>query len=173
MIAALALGILIGVDNLRVSAGLGMLGLESRQRRGLAAAFGLCEALMPLLGLALGRFVRDVGGGVAESAGPMALGAAGFLAIYGALRGRDWVVKGRGRWLLWLLPLVLSADNLLAGASLVSLPVAPVAAALALGVISGLMALAGLALGDFAGRRLPIKAELIGGLLMIGIALAL
>ena len=173
MIAIISLGILVGLDNLRVSTGLGALKLDPRRRWGLVAAFGLCEALMPLLGLALGRSVLAAAGDATKILGPLALGTAGALAIYSALRGREVVLNRPGRWLLWLLPLALSLDNLLAGVSLNALPITPLAAAMMIGAISSLLAMAGLALGDFAGRRLPIKAELVGGLLMIGVAFML
>ncbi len=76
----------------------------------------------------------------------------------------------------WLgLPLSLSLDNLIAGASLglVGFPLLLWVAVI--GSMSALMALAGLRLGSLAVNFLRINTELLGGvaLVCIGLALAL
>jgi putative Mn2+ efflux pump MntP len=170
MIALISLGFLIGLDNLRLSASLGMLVADRQQRWRLAAAFGLCEAIMPLLGLTFGQRLITLGGITAEFVGPIALVLAGLLAIYSALRSQKHAPLASYGWLLWILPLALSLDNLLAGVSLITFPASPVAGAIVIGIISGLLAMAGLWAGAFLNRRLAFKAELIGGLSLIGLA---
>ena len=84
--------------------------------------------------------------------------------------------RGRGRF-GWLLPgepgIALSIDNLAVGFALGTYHVSlPVAAAI-IGTVSVVMSLAGLELGARIGMRAGQRGELVGGLVLIGVGVAI
>jgi putative Mn2+ efflux pump MntP len=169
MLEVAAFGILAGLDNLQVSAALGV----SRPRRGrlfaLAAAFAACEALMPLVGLAAGGTLRRWLPAL-ETAGPVVLLLCGAAILLHALREGDAQDVVEGRWVLGL-PLTLSLDNLFAGVGLGSAGYPVVSSALIVGAISGGMCLAGLFAGAWLRRWVPGRAEVWSGAFLVVLAL--
>ncbi len=169
----LLLGFTLSLDSFRVSLTLGALKLKPWRQAQIALAFGLCDGLAPLVGLLLGQSLVKYIGGWVEYFGPLMLGLYGCYVIYVARRCRDSEAAEQDHWLVFGIPLSLSLDNLVAGTSLglIGFPVALSVAVI--GTMSGLMSLAGLRLGSAAVRYLPVRAELLGGVALICIALAL
>lgn len=169
MLEVAAFGVLAGLDNLQVSAALGM----SRPRRGrllaLAGAFAACEALMPLAGMAAGGALRRALPGV-EAAGSVILLLCGAAILLHALREGDAREVVEGRWILGL-PLTLSLDNLFAGVGLGSAGYPVLTSALIVGAISGLMCVAGLFAGAWLRRWVPGRAEVWSGAFLVALAL--
>lgn len=169
----LLLGFTLSLDSFRVSLSLGAMKLTRARRAQIALAFALCDGLAPLVGLLLGQsLVRYVGAWV-EYLAPLVLGLYGCYVIYVARRCGEGESAEQDHWLVFGIPLSLSLDNLVAGASLglIGFPVA--LSAVVIGAMSGLMSLAGLSLGSAAVRYLPVRAEMLGGVALICIALAL
>jgi putative Mn2+ efflux pump MntP len=164
-----AFGVLAGLDNLHVSAALGV----SRPRRGrllgLAAAFAACEALMPFVGLALGGALRRAAPAL-ETVGPVVLLLCGAAILVNALREGDAHEVVEGRWILGL-PLTLSLDNLFAGVGLGSAGYPVVTSALIVGGISGVMCVAGLFAGGWLRRWVPGRPEVWSGGFLVVLAL--
>lgn len=169
MLEVAAFGLLAGLDNLQVSAALGV----SRPRRGrllgLAAAFAACEALMPLVGLAIGGSLRRAVPAL-EVAGPVVLLLCGAAILLNALREGEAREVVEGRWMLGL-PLTLSLDNLFAGVGLGSAGYPVVASALVVGAISGAMCVAGMFAGGWLRRWVPGRAEVLSGAFLVVLAL--
>lgn len=169
MLEVAAFGILAGLDNLQVSAALGV----SRPRRGrligLAAAFAACEAFMPFVGLAVGGALRRALPAL-ETAGPVVLLLCGAAILVHALREGDAREVVEGRWILGL-PITLSLDNLFAGVGLGSAGYPVLASALIVGAISGAMCLAGLFAGAWLRRWVPGRAEVWSGAFLVVVAL--
>jgi manganese efflux pump family protein len=169
MLEVAAFGVLAGLDNLHVSAALGV----SRPRRGrllaLAAAFAACEALMPFVGLAVGGALRRALPTL-ETAGPIVLLLCGAAILVHALREGDAREVVEGRWMLGL-PLTLSIDNLFAGVGLGSAGYPILASALIVGLISGAMCVAGLFAGAWLRRWVPGRAEVWSGAFLIALAI--
>jgi putative Mn2+ efflux pump MntP len=169
MLEVAAFGILAGLDNLHVSAALGV----SRPRKGrllvLAAAFAACEALMPFVGLALGGALRRALPAL-ETAGPVVLLLCGAAILVHALREGDAREVVEGRWMLGL-PLTLSIDNLFAGVGLGSAGYPVLASAVIVGAISGTMCVAGLFAGAWLRRWVPGRAEVWSGAFLIALAI--
>ena len=169
MLEVAAFGVLAGLDNLQVSAALGL----SRPRRGrllaLAGAFAACEALMPLAGLALGGTLRRAVPGI-EALGSAVLLLCGAAILLHALREGGVRDPVDGGWMLGL-PIPLSMDNLFAGVGLGSAGYPVVSSALLVGLISGAMCLAGLSAGGWLGRRIPGRPELLSGAFLVLLAL--
>jgi putative Mn2+ efflux pump MntP len=165
IVSLLVLGLLAGVDNLQVGAGLGLAGLRPARRLALGAAFMVCETGMPLVGLALGRLVERVAGPWAEGIGTLVLALCGGLIAAAALRshpGNDDQVErfAAGPLALVVLPVSLSFDNLFVGLGLGSLGYPVVLSALAIGGISGGLGCLGLFTGARLRRWLPARAEI-------------
>lgn len=168
--AVFLLGLLVGLDNLQVGAGLGLVRMSAARRWAFAGVFALCETLMPLAGLALGQAARARAGVWADAIGIAVLGLCGLLIVVFALRGGDGESLAQSRLALAGLPLSLSFDNLAAGVGLGSLGFPVVASALILGLVSGSLC----ALGLFAGAQLrrwaPKRAELWSGVYLLALA---
>jgi putative Mn2+ efflux pump MntP len=133
-------------------------------------SFAVCDGLAPLIGLAIGsaivRFVAPWTGWL----GPLVLGGVG---LYTLLVPREEQCQAGEGWLCLGLPLALSLDNLIAGFGLGALGTPVVLAAAVIGLISGLMSLAGLCLSSVVSRVLPTRAEQIGGVALTALALLL
>jgi manganese efflux pump family protein len=169
--AVFLLGLLVGLDNLQVGAGLGLVRMTSARRWAFAGVFAFCETFMPLVGLALGQVARSRAGVWADAIGIGVLALCGLLIIVLSLRGSEDAEELVGsRLALAGLPLSLSFDNLAAGVGLGSLGFPVVASALILGLVSGSLC----ALGLFAGARLrrwvPKRAELWSGVYLLALA---
>jgi manganese efflux pump family protein len=185
MLVALALG----VDNLAVSIGIGVSGVRGAVRVRVAVVFGLFEAGMPLLGMALGRTAAAHLGDAAQWLGGGLLFAVGCYQVIGWLRERrrphasdageptvlgGWVAAGRwGTGRLLVSGLALSIDNLVVGFALGAYHVSLEVAALVIGVVSVAMSLAGLELGAKLGAAFGERGELAGGIVLAGVGIAI
>jgi putative Mn2+ efflux pump MntP len=76
------------------------------------------------------------------------------------------------RWMVLGLPLSLSLDNLVAGTTLGMLGFPMLISVVIIGAMSALFAVVGLRLGTTAVKLLPVRAELIGGVVLICIAIS-
>ena len=168
--ALLVLGLVVGLDNLQVAAALGTAPLRPARRWLLAAAFGVCEGLTPLLGLAWGHLLRRSFEPWLETLTPLVLLVCGAAILIAAFRGDDAGEVSNSRWLLFGLPLSLSFDNLFAGVALGTLGFPVVVSALIVGAISAGMCLLGLYLGQglrrLVRRLVPERVEVLSGLLL-------
>jgi manganese efflux pump family protein len=173
MLALILLGFALGLDSFRVSLGLGSLCPRPARRRRIALAFGLCDGVAPLVGMALGREALRAVGPWTQYLGPLVLAGYGLYALYDARAGAEGEGEAESGWVVWGLPLTLSFDNFAAGVGLGVLEFPALLSAAVIGTISGLMSLAGLRLGKVLGGRLPLRAEMFGGLLLILLAVAL
>ena len=169
----LLLAFVLSLDSFRVSLGLGALKLRPVRQAQLVLAFGLCDGLAPLVGLLIGRSLVRYVGWWTEYFGPLALFAYGVYVIYVAKRSAGKEAKEPDRWIVLGLPLSLSLDNLIAGASLGMVGFPLLLSVAVIGSMSALMSFAGLRLGSVAVNFLRINTELLGGVALVFIALAL
>ncbi|NTV39420.1 MAG: manganese efflux pump [Demequinaceae bacterium] len=143
-----------------------------RQALALALTFGVFQAAMPVIGWALGSALA---GTIVAYDHWVAFG---LLAAIGAKM--MWESRGvtdegheprpaiRTRELL-ILGIATSIDALAVGVSFAFLDVNVVTAAITIGIVTAGLSLLGVWLGHYAGRRLASCAELIGGLVLVGI----
>jgi len=173
MVTLLLLGFALSLDSFRVSLGLGALKLRPLRQFQIVFAFGLCDGLAPLIGLLIGKSLLTYVGAWVEHLGPLLLFAYGVYVIYIAQHYAGREARDTDRWMVLGLPLTLSLDNLVAGTTLgvVGFPL-PLSVAI-IGAMSALMSYAGLLLGSMAVSFFKIRAELVGGVLLIFIALSL
>jgi putative Mn2+ efflux pump MntP len=168
----LILGFVLSLDNFRVSIALGTVPFGLRRAVQVALVFGLWDAIMPLVGLLIGRKIGEAVGDVAELVGAAALGGYGLYLVISALRNPEPEELDHP-WALFGIPFTLSLDNLFAGASLGLLGLAPWLTAAVFGVMTAVMSLVGLQLGRAAARIVRIRSDLVGGVTLIIAAVAL
>ena len=168
----LILGFTLSLDNFRTAIALG--GLQPTWRRSvqLAAMFGLCDGVAPLVGILVGAYWSETIGSTAEYVGAIALGGYGLYLVFRAWRNpaseeldRPWAVFG--------LVVPLSADNIVAGTSLGLLGFSPWLVAPVFGVITALMVLVGLQLGRVTAQFLRIRPDLLTGVALVVMATVL
>jgi len=171
MITLLLLGFALSLDSFRVSVGLGTLKLSRLRQLQIVIAFGVCDALAPLIGLLIGKSLLEFVGPWVEHIGPLLLCAYGVYVIYIAKRCAGTETGETDRWMVLGLPLSLSLDNLIAGTTLGMIGFPILLSVTIIGVMSSLLSFAGLRLGRTAVNLLRIKADLIGGVVLVVIAL--
>ncbi|CAM5267598.1 manganese efflux pump MntP family protein [Streptomyces hirsutus] len=168
----LVLGFVLSLDNFRVSIALGTVPFGLKRAVQVALTFGLWDAIMPLVGLLIGRQIGEFVGGVADLVGAAALGGYGLYLVISALRNPEPDELDHP-WALFGIPLTLSLDNLVAGASLGVLGLSPWFSAAVFGVMTAVMSLIGLRLGRAAARFIRIRSDLLSGVTLIIAAVAL
>jgi putative Mn2+ efflux pump MntP len=137
----------------------------------IALTFGLFQAIMPLLGWALGAQFAAVIAPVDHWLAFGLLLAIGAKMLWEALRDDGSTPAGgrlRVRELL-ILAVATSIDALAVGLSFAFLQVDIVPAVLLIGLVTAALTYVGVVFGHRAGTRWRTPAEVIGGLVLIGI----
>jgi putative Mn2+ efflux pump MntP len=218
VLALILVAISVGVSNLAASIGIGAGGVSAAIRVRVLLTFGLFEAAMPVIGLAIGHDLASDIGREARVTGALLLGAVGAYGI-----GRFVLLRARARkpsdsarsapsdseagsgesggsagsagsagsgegqaagdgasrrrmyqWIkIGVSGFALSLDNLIAGFALGSYQMNLVTGALVFGVVSIVMSLAGLELGAKLGNWAGDGGELIGGVVLVGVGVAI
>jgi manganese efflux pump family protein len=176
MLAPLLVAVSLGLSNFAASVGIGVSGIDARTRLRVGVIFGVFETGMPILGLLLGRNLANTLGHAAHWIGAVLLIATGIYAMVQAIRSRDgntWATPAAQRTgRLLVTGAALSIDNLAVGFALGTFHVNLAMAAIVIGAVSITMSLLGLELGSRLGTRTADQGELIGGLVLIGVGLA-
>lgn len=168
----LVLGFVLSLDNFRVAIAFGTVPFGLKRAVQVALTFGLWDAVMPLVGLLIGRQIGESVGDVAELVGAAALGGYGLYLVISSLRKPEPDELDHP-WALFGIPLTLSLDNLFAGASLGILGLSPWFSAAVFGAMTAVLSLAGLLVGRFAARLIRIRSDLLSGVTLIAAAVAL
>lgn len=164
------IGFILSLDNFRTSLTLGPLRFGWRRNLLAAVVFGAFDALAPLVGLLLADYLRqELAGPVSEIVGPSVIGCYGLYVIVQTIRA-----PGKGdqdyMWTILGLPAPLSLDNLVAGAGLGLAGLSPVVPAVLFGVITFIMSMVGLQIGQEIASRLKIRVQweyVTGGALLL------
>jgi manganese efflux pump family protein len=196
VLALLLVAVALGLSNLAAAIGIGSSSGPGDRVR-VAVVFGVFEAGMPLVGLALGHGVADslghatrwLGGAIlivvggygfvqawraqAQAGAAQARGGSGQLGE--ARGGKAPAAEDGGRRFgrLVLSGLALSIDNLAAGFALGAYHVAIVLAAVLIGCVSAGMSLAGLEIGARLGTAFGRRSEFTAGLVLIAVGAAM
>jgi putative Mn2+ efflux pump MntP len=168
----LILGFTLSLDNFRTAIALGGLRFTWGRSVQVALMFGFWDGVAPLVGILVGHYWSEAIGSTAEYVGAIALGLYGLYLVIRAWRtpapeemDRPWAVFGL------LVP--LSADNVVAGASLGLLGFSPWLAAPIFGAITAVMALVGLQLGRAVAGVIRIRPDLLTGVALVVMATVL
>jgi putative Mn2+ efflux pump MntP len=180
MLALLLVAASLGLSNFAASVGIGVTGIDVRTRLRVGVIFGVFETGMPILGLLLGHSLAATLGQAAHWIGAGLLIATGIYALAQAIRspgsqeGKDKTVEAGlplGRMLIT--GLALSIDNLAVGFALGTYHVSVAVAAIVIGAVSIALSLLGLELGSRIGSRAGDSGELVGGVVLIGVGIAI
>jgi putative Mn2+ efflux pump MntP len=186
VLALLLLAVALGLSNFAAAIGIGVSGVQGRARVRIAVVFGVFEAGVPILGVALGQGLATSLGQATRWLGGGILIVIGVISLISALRGsrglrdsRDQArdrEPGAGQSWGWgrvvASGLALSADNLAAGFALGAYHVGLAAAAAVFGGVSVIMSLAGLELGARLGAGASERCELIASVMLIAVGAA-
>ena len=180
MLALLLVALSLGLSNFAAAIGIGVTGVDAGTRLRVGLIFGIFEAGMPILGLLLGHSLAHPLGSAAHWIGAALLIATGGYAVLQAIRGQAWeehrpaVGANQLRTAQLLVTgIALSIDNLAVGFALGAYHVNLAAAAVIIGAVSVTLSLAGLELGDRLGTKVGERGELIGGLVLIAVGIAI
>jgi putative Mn2+ efflux pump MntP len=179
VLAVLLVALSLGLSNFAASVGIGVAGVSARTRLRIGVIFGLFEAGMPIVGLLLGHSLAGTLGHAARWIGAALLIATGSYALIQAVRSRRTGDAGKqvavdqhtGR--LLVTGLALSIDNLAVGFALGAYHVSLILAAVVIGAVSVALSLIGLELGRRLGARTGRQGELVGGIVLIGVGIAI
>jgi manganese efflux pump family protein len=180
VLTVLLVALSLGLSNFAAAIGIGVTGVDVATRLRVGLIFGIFEAGMPVLGLLIGHSLARTLGGAAHWIGAALLIATGTYAAVQAVRSpqrqRDQPAaeatqQRTGR--LLITGAALSIDNLAVGFALGAYHVNVAVAAIIIGAVSVTLSLAGLELGDRLGTRLGERGELLGGLVLIAVGIAI
>jgi len=172
----LVIAVGLGMDALSVAIGVGAAArkISAAPVLRMSLSFGLFQFFMPLIGWAAGRTVADLIAGYDHWVAFLLLAGVGGKMIWESFHERDGSVRSndptRGMTLL-LLSVATSIDALAVGLSLALLNIPILGASILIGVVCFLMTASGMVFGRKLGGILGRRAELIGGLVLIGIGI--
>lgn len=177
MLLLLLASVAMGLSNFAGAIAIGSSGVDNRTRIRVGVVFGIFEAGMPLVGLAVGHGVAADVGRASRWLATALLVAIGTYQIVQAVRSTvddspEASSATRLRRLV-LTGLALSMDNLAIGFALGAYHVNVALAILVIAVISVGMSLIGLELGARIGTRIGARGEMLGGLLLIAVGAAI
>jgi manganese efflux pump family protein len=175
LVGLLLVSVSVGLSNFAGAIGIGLSGIDARTRIRVGIAFGLFEAVMPIIGLLVGQAVAGYLGHLAKYIGGGILILTGAYTIW---QGRttesdEKAQKPLATRRLVVTALALSIDNLAVGFALAIYRIPIVLAAVTMGVVSVGMSLIGLELGHRLGARVEAWSEEIGGVVLIGVGIAI
>jgi putative Mn2+ efflux pump MntP len=168
----------VGLSNFAASIGIGMSGVDARKRLRVGLAFGVFEAVMPVIGIVIGHNVSGSLGHVGRYLGGALLVATGLYTVWKSRREGDGeAAAGAGpldTTRLLVTAFALSIDNLVVGFALGVYPVPALLAGIVVAATSVALSLIGLELGSRLGRGVEKWADEIGGAVLaaVGVALA-
>lgn len=177
LVGLLLVSVSVGLSNFAGAIGIGLSGINTRTRIRVGIAFGLFEAVMPIIGLLVGQAVAGYFGHLAKYVGGAILVLTGAYTIWQGRRMESEEKQSQPTDLrthrLIVTALALSIDNLAVGFALAIYRIPIVLAAVTMGVVSVAMSLIGLELGHRLGALVEARAEELGGVVLIGVGLAL
>ena len=180
MLAVLLIAVSLGLSNFAASIGIGITGVDARTRLRVGVIFGLFETGMPIVGLVLGHDLARSLGPAAHWIGAALLIATGLYAVVQPGRARNKsggqraeTATGQRTGRLAVTGIALSVDNLAVGFALGTYHVSLIPAVTVIGAVSVCLSLIGLELGNQLGAKTGEHGEILGGLVLIGVGIAI
>jgi putative Mn2+ efflux pump MntP len=169
LFALVPIAFVLSLDNFQSSIGLGTTKPSWMRIVQCAVIFGIFDALAPMFGVWVGGYLGDYIGESAEYIGAAALAVYAVYLVVHALRTEQSGDIDHPLAILGM-PLPLSVDNLLAGTGLGVMGYSAVTVAVVAGSVTLVMSLVGLTLGKLAASKIPIRTDLLGGVVMLILA---
>lgn len=175
ILALLLMAAALGTDAMSLAIGIGLRGIARREGIRISLVIGLFHIIMPLIGTAVGGYFSKLAGGIAQATGAAIVAIIGIRMIWGCLRSTGakeqatgWKLTGLS---LLLLALSVSIDALSVGLGLGAMGYNIYLTSLLFGAFGAGMTAAGLFLGKKMGTLVGKYGELIGGGMLIILAL--
>ena len=169
VLTLIPIAFILALDNFQSSIGLGTTKPSWIRIIQCALVFAVFDALAPMFGVWVGGYLGDYIGESAEYVGAAALAVYAIYLVVHALRTAQSGDLDHPLAILGL-PLPLSIDNLLAGTGLGVIGYSAVTVAVVAGCVTLVMSSAGLTLGKLAATKIPIRTDLLGGVVMLVLA---
>src|SRR5262249_45502560 len=151
----------------------GVSGVSARIRLRVGLVFGLFEAGMPVVGLAVGAQVAGALGGAGRWLAAAMLIGVGIYGLFGPIRDEAGVITAAPMRAVLIGGLILSLDNLVVGFALGSTHTPILLGALVIGLVSVGLSLIGLELGARIGNKAGERGEQLAGLMLISVGVAI
>lgn len=135
------------------------------------AWFGIFQALMPLIGYFLGALVTDYIQSFDHWIAFVLLGFIGGKMIYEAVRGEEKKDASVAFWTMLPLAIGTSIDAMAAGITLAISGAKIYLAIAVIGVITFILSVIGVKIGNIFGSKFQKKAEIFGGIVLIALGL--
>src|SRR6202453_3579753 len=170
MVALLVVAIALGLNNFGAAIAIGVSGVNRRTEIKVATVFGLCDVVMPATGMLIGTGLAGPLGSAARWAGAGTLFVTAVWGLIEALRGGDDAPRAWHGWRLLVSGAALSLDDLAVGLALGTVRYPIVLAVTLFGFMSFAMSIIGLKLGGKLGAAAGEHGEVVGAIVLIGIA---
>jgi putative Mn2+ efflux pump MntP len=170
MVALLVVAVALGLNNFGAAIAIGVSGVDRRTEIKVATVFGLCDVVMPATGMLIGTGLAGPLGAAARWAGAGILFATAVWGLIEALRGGDDAPQAWHGWRLLVSGAALSLDDLAVGLALGTVRYSIVLAVTLFGLMSFVMSIIGLKLGGKLGTATGEHGEIVGAIVLAGIA---
>ena len=170
VIALLVVAVALGLNNFGAAIAIGVGGVDRRTEVKVATVFGLCDVVMPTAGMLIGTGLAGPLGSAARWAGAGILFATAVWGLIEALRGGEDAPQVWHGWRLLVSGAALSLDDLAVGLALGTVRYPIVLAVALFGLMSFVMSIIGLKLGGKLGAAAGEHGEVVGAIVLIGIA---
>jgi putative Mn2+ efflux pump MntP len=169
----IALGLSMDAFAVSITSGFTIKKLKIKYALKISLFFGLFQAFMPVIGYLTGLTLIDFISGFDHWIAFGLLGFVGGKMIYDSIKidGDRKQIDPLNIYVLLLLSIATSVDDLAVGLSFAFLRVLIITPVVLIGVVTFILSFIGVIIGDKIGNFFKKKVELIGGLVLIGIGL--
>jgi putative Mn2+ efflux pump MntP len=176
VLALLLMAAALGTDAMSLAIGIGLRGISWREGIRVSLVIGLFHIIMPLIGTAVGGYFSKLAGGIAQVTGAAIVAIIGIRMVWGCLTSEGTTQASQCKLTglsLLLLALSVSIDALSVGLGLGALGYNVYLTSVLFGVFGAGMTAVGLFLGKKIGSLVGNYGELLGGGVLIILALKL
>ena len=167
MVALLVVAVALGLNNFGAAIAIGVGGVDRRTELKVATVFGLCDVVMPAIGMLIGTGLAGPLGSAARWAGAGILFVTAAWGLIEVLRGDDDAPRIWHGWRLLVSGAALSLDDLAVGLALGTVRFPILLAVTAFGVMSFVMSIIGLQLGAKLGTVTGERGEVVAAIMLI------
>ncbi|WP_028306503.1 manganese efflux pump MntP family protein [Desulfitibacter alkalitolerans] len=190
LFTVLIIAVALGTDAFSMAIGIGACNIRYRQIIIISLVVLVFHIVMPLIGLSLGALLGRAIGRLAEIIGALVLAIIGVLMIREGIKGDEGegvpmalkpfglisrkggkVRVTAGFWGIMVLASSVSLDALTVGFGLGALHFNLTLTVLTIGLVAGIMTALGFLFGKKVGGWLGDKAQVIGGVILVGIGI--
>ncbi len=163
-----AVAFALGWDSLAAGLGMGTLGEARARAVRIAIVFGVSDGIASLAGMLFGHAASPMLRPVVEVAGPVLVAVTGLVVLaFPELAQRAF---SSDRWIWMGVPLAFTLDNLNVGIGRGLAHIPPFVEPVLIGVVSGVMAWAGMWIARRSERMLPEYAARAAGVMLVAVA---